>query len=226
MQPTPLQPRRANLKLLLASCFTERALWNTPSSPLPLHLTQPVASGWVRLSRATSNMLDGMVSAGPLGLDGEHGDVTSEQFKGVCGEAVLILTLVKDVCVWCGSGGQCYESKGQRSSLSNSGGGGKAGFPHGSERTGVSPFHDWRNISSQSGLFCFKATPDLHNLRMSPSLLTAAREVLPHLPLVARLQAVLTGSQCNQCDSLMEVMGLTEEEAPPQGQRVYTPALI
>ncbi|KAF3690518.1 hypothetical protein EXN66_Car006191 [Channa argus] len=45
MQPTPLQPRRANLKLLLASCFTERALWNTPSSPLPLHLTQPVASG-------------------------------------------------------------------------------------------------------------------------------------------------------------------------------------
>ncbi|KAF3690519.1 hypothetical protein EXN66_Car006192 [Channa argus] len=52
---------------------------------------------------------------------------------------------------------------------------------------GVSPFHDWRNISSQSGLFCFKATPDLHNLRMSPSLLTAAREgqeVTPphHLP--------------------------------------------
>lgn len=33
-------------------------------------------------------MHDGAVSAGPLGTDGEHGDVTSE---GVCGEAALIL---------------------------------------------------------------------------------------------------------------------------------------
>lgn len=39
---------------------------------------------------------------------------------------------------------------------------------------GVSPFHDWRNISSQSGLFCIKTTPHLHNLRVSSSLLMAA----------------------------------------------------
>ena len=41
---------------------------------------------------------------------------------------------------------------------------------------GVSPFHDWRNISGQSGLFCIKTTPHLHNLRMSSSLLIAASE--------------------------------------------------
>lgn len=41
---------------------------------------------------------------------------------------------------------------------------------------GVSPFHDWRNISSQSGLFCIKTTPHLHNLILSSSLLITARE--------------------------------------------------
>lgn len=41
---------------------------------------------------------------------------------------------------------------------------------------GVSPFHDWRNISSQSGLFCIKTLIHLHNLRVSSSLLIAARE--------------------------------------------------
>lgn len=48
---------------------------------------------------------------------------------------------------------------------------------------GVSPFHDWRNISGQSGLFCFKTTAHLHNLRMSSSLFIAAREgQTPRLP--------------------------------------------
>lgn len=41
---------------------------------------------------------------------------------------------------------------------------------------GVSPFHDWRNISGQSGLFCIKTLFHLHNLRVSSSLLIAARE--------------------------------------------------
>lgn len=48
---------------------------------------------------------------------------------------------------------------------------------------GVSPFHDWRNISGQSGLFCIKTTAHLHNLRMSSSLFIAAREgQTPRLP--------------------------------------------